>query len=156
MDFLNYKPRRIVINTTLPVDFQTVINNFNRELFYALKPPLIPLKLVRYDGEKTGDEVHLEVGFGQKWISLISDHGATEKEWFFVDEGKVLPRPMHYWKHLHKVLKTDNDTTTIVDDISFSTGSAVLDALLYPCLYLQFAWRKPAYRKFFRTKNSVE
>jgi ligand-binding SRPBCC domain-containing protein len=149
MENVQYKPRRIYLKTTVSADFHRVISNYNRKLFDALKPPLMALKLIRYDGEKTGDEIHLALGFGQKWISLITDHGATEKEWFFVDEGKVLPWPLRSWKHVHKVLKTDNNGTTLIDDIAFSTGSPLLDAILYPLLYLQFAWRKPAYKKYF-------
>ncbi len=149
MKYGTYKPMRIYLKTTVSADFQSVINNYDRKLFDALKPPLMPLKLIRYDGEKTGDEIHLALGFGQKWISVITDNGATEKEWFFVDEGKVLPWPLRYWKHKHKVLKTDNEITTLIDDISFGTGSSLLDTFIYPFLYLQFAMRKPAYKKFF-------
>lgn len=150
-----YKPRRIHLETTVSADFQSVISNFDRKLFDALKPPLIPLKLIRYDGEKTGDEIHLALGFGQKWISLITDHGVAEKEWFFVDEGKVLPWPLRYWKHVHKVLKTDNNVTMLIDDISFGTGYSVLDAFMYPFLYLQLSWRKPTYKKFFGNIHDV-
>jgi len=149
MENIKITPKKILIQTSVDADFQTVVSNFNRNLFEALKPPLMPLKLLRYDGQETGDQVHLDLGFGQRWISLISDHGQTESEWFFVDEGQVLPKPLRHWKHIHKIIKQTESKTLIIDDISFSSGSSLLDLLLYPFLYFQFALRKPAYKKYF-------
>ena len=149
MENIKTTPRKILLQTTVNADFHTVVKNFNRDLFNALKPPLMPLKLERYDGQKSGDEVHLDLGFGQKWIgrymACIHDIG----EWFFVDEGQTLPKPLRYWKHIHKVKKQTEKQTFIIDDIAFSSNNYLLDILLYPFLYMQFALRKPAYRKYF-------
>ena len=73
----------------------------------------------------------------------------AEGEWFFVDEGQTLPKPLRYWKHIHKVKKQTEKQTFIIDDIAFSSNNYLLDILLYPFLYMQFALRKPAYRKYF-------
>lgn len=141
---------RIIIKTTLQTDFKTVINNFDINLFKALKPPLLPLKVLRFDGSKANDEVHLDLGFGQKWISTIKESSATATEWYFIDQGKLLPKPLKEWQHLHKVIALENNQTQIADDIQYQTYHILLDYMIYPFLYLQFLWRIPAYKKYFK------
>lgn len=128
------------------------MEGFNLKLFKALKPPLMSLDVERFDGCNVGDEVHLNVGLGPfkaKWVSLITDNQENENETFFVDEGKYLPFPLKSWKHIHRVVKNDEEVSEIQDDIEYSTGNRALDTLMYPVLYLQFAARKPVYKKFF-------
>ena len=61
----------------------TVKAGFNEELFRALKPPFVSLKVERFDGCKKGDEVHLMLGtpgFLQKWVSHITSSEAHRIE----------------------------------------------------------------------------
>lgn len=128
------------------------MEGFDLKLFKALKPPLMSLDVERFDGCNVGDEVHLKVGFGPfrtKWISLITENQENDQETYFVDEGKLLPFPLKSWRHIHRVVKTDDKGSEIQDDIEYSTGLRALDVLMYPVLYLQFAARKPVYKKFF-------
>ena len=143
----------ILIKSEVKADFDYVVDCFNIELFKALKPPLISLDVTRFDGCKKGDEVHLEIGLGplkQQWVSLITADGKTKDEWFFIDEGHILPPPLASWKHKHRVIKLSENKTLIVDDIQYSSGSKPLDFIIYPAMYLQFWLRKPAYKKFFK------
>ncbi|NBX69268.1 MAG: hypothetical protein EBR01_09950 [Proteobacteria bacterium] len=70
-----------------------VKSQFNQDLFLKLKPPLMSLKLERFDGCEKGHEVHLKMGlpgFLQNWVSQITDSSQTDDVWEFVDEGKIL------------------------------------------------------------------
>ena len=138
----------IKIATQVAQDYDTVYERFDRDLFEALAPPLMPLKLLRFDGSRTGDEVHIAIG-PIRWHALIVDHGRSATENYFVDKGTVLPFFLKTWEHRHRILK-DGSGSIIVDDIRYTTPfGKVGDLLFYPSLYAQFAMRKPVYRRYF-------
>ncbi len=131
-----------------------VKNAFNHELFLSLKPPIMQLKLLRFDGCKPGDEVHLKMGaFGitQNWISVITSAKETEQEWQFIDEGKVIPWPLLKWKHVHSVIALSANESLIIDDIEYEGVNPLMTALLYPSLWFSFSVRPRIYRKYFKT-----
>jgi len=142
---------KILIKTEVAMPFQEVYKGFNEELFLALKPPLLPLKLLRFDGCETGDQVHIELGFGkltQRWDALIIDHNQNNEEFYFVDKGVQLPFFLKKWQHRHRILKSKNGAA-IIDDIDYQTPYKFLDYLMYPIMYFQFYLRKPVYKKVF-------
>ncbi len=140
---------RIKIKTKVNKDYKAVFEQFDKDLFLALNPPIMPVKLLRFDGCKTGDEVHIQLPFKTLWISDITEFSASEKEIYFIDEGRKLPFPLKKWKHKHRIIKLSENETLIVDDINFSTNFILLDILIYPTLFLQFLYRKPIYKKWF-------
>lgn len=142
---------QILLKTPIDNDMQSTFEMFNVDLFEYLKPPLVALTIVRFDGCRTGDEFHLHLGVGplkQIWKGRITEDQCRENFCYFIDEGIQLPAPLKTWKHLHKVEKVDNQRCLIIDDINYSTGSEILDYLIYPVMYLQFRARSPAYKKF--------
>ncbi len=138
---------RILIETPVAQDYKTVWAGFNEDLFLALKPIFPPLKLLRFDGSMAGDEVHVQI-FNQRFDALIVEQAELEGEIYFIDEGKQLPFPLKKWRHRHRMIQQAKGSL-IIDDIQFSTGFVLLDYLVYPGLYLQFAGRKPVYQKIF-------
>ncbi len=144
---------RIEIETLVNGNYKQVSKRFDKELFLALKPPLVQLDLKVFDGCEKGDRVEMELGIlgvKQVWKSLITEHGLSEEKSYFVDEGVLLPPPLRKWKH-HHILENVNDTQTkIIDDIQFSTGFALLDLIIYPVMYAQFWYRKPIYKRIFQ------
>lgn len=145
----------LLLRTHVNQPVQQVAAGFNEKLFRALAPPFPRLKLLRFDGSKKGDVVAMELNFGfmkQQWVSEIVANGQSENEWFFIDEGRELPKPLRYWQHRHRLLTAPEGGCIIVDDITYRTGSRLLDTALYPALLAQFAYRKPVYRKFFGKK----
>lgn len=143
---------RIQISTAVKQDYKTVYHGFDKDLFLALKPPLLPLTLLRFDGSKKGDEVHIQLGKGwlsSRWDALIVADKVDEQEAYFIDEGLRLPFFLKKWKHRHRILKSNDHASTIVDDIFYKTPFLLLDYLIYPVMYLQFYMRKPVYKKYF-------
>ncbi|AHJ99796.1 SRPBCC family protein [Hymenobacter swuensis] len=130
-----------------------VWQGFTRELFLALAPPFPPFRLRRFDGCHRGDEVHIELGAGPLrylWTSLITDHGTTpDGTYYFVDEGRQLPPPLRQWRHRHLMQPAPGGGTYIVEDLEYTAGSGLLDRLLWPAMWAQFAWRRPIYRRWF-------
>ena len=144
---------KLVIRTPIPKNYQEVFLNFNLTLFKALKPPLMSLEVERFDGCRKGDEIHLKIGLGPftlSWISIITNDLKNDLENVFVDEGKVLPAPLSYWKHIHKVVKKDENSCEIHDDIEYRTSNRFLDLVIYPVMFLQFYLRKSVYKKYFK------
>jgi len=93
---------KILLKTQVEQDYQTVYKRFDRDLFLALKPPLLPLELKRFDGSKTGDEVHIRLGKGfltQDWNAKIVEDKLTDDEAYFIDEGIKLPFFLKNWRH---------------------------------------------------------
>ncbi len=147
---------KILLKTQVEQDYQTVYERFDRDLFLALKPPLLPLELKRFDGSKTGDEVHIRLGKGflsQDWNAKIVEDKLTEDEAYFIDEGIKLPFFLKDWRHKHRIIRNDTGAT-IIDDIEYKTPTLLTDYLMYPVMWLQFAARKPVYRKYFRRQTT--
>ena len=144
---------RLTLRTAVAQPPAQVLAGFTRALFEALAPPFPRLRVLRFDGCRTGDHVDIELDTGVKrlrWTALIVDHGQRpDGTLFFVDEGQQLPPPLRHWRHRHLIAPGPNQTSVVVDDVEYRTASPLLDALLYPALWAQFAWRRPIYRRWF-------
>lgn len=146
---------RIVLKTQVDQSLPAVWAGFNRTLFEQLSPPFPPVNVIRFDGCQRGDVVHLQLNFflfRQDWVSQIVDQQTTADEIFFVDQGTRLPFFLAYWQHRHGLQRSNiggSEHTTIIDDITFKTPFWLTDYLFYPLLWVQFAFRKPIYRRVF-------
>ena len=147
---------RLTLTTSVAQPYQTVFAGFDANLFLRLAPPLVRVRLVRFDGCRVGDVVALELkplGMpAQRWTSRITEFAETADEIYFVDEseGADLPFFLRTWRHKHRICR-NGDGATIIDAIEY-TAPLGLNYLLYPILWLQFAWRKPIYRRTFASK----
>jgi ligand-binding SRPBCC domain-containing protein len=143
---------KIEIKTPINRDMLSVFKLFNRDLFTALTPKMIPLQILRYDGQSQGDEIHLIVA-GQKWVSVITETRQSENECYFVDEGKVLPFPLVSWRHQHLISKRTDLSCEVIDSIHFSVGNSVLDWALSPFIFSAFKARSPIYKRYLTQKG---
>ena len=145
--------KKLYFETQVSGNYQSIFERFDVKLFKALKPPGVNLEVVRFDGSKKGNEVHLKIGqlgITLDWVSIITEDYAGERECYFIDEGRKLPPPLKYWRHQHIVRRVDNSTSLIIDDISFAChGGILVESAMWPVLYAQFAARGPIYRGFF-------
>jgi ligand-binding SRPBCC domain-containing protein len=160
---------KLLLKTLVRQSLPQVWAGFDRNLFEKLAPPFPPVEVVRFDGCAKGDIVHLRLNFlffKQDWISDITDqqttgmpdhgmpdHGMPDhpNEIFFVDEGRKLPFFLRYWHHRHRLVRdAETGGTVVIDDITFRTPTLLTDWLFYPLLWLQFAYRKPIYKRVFR------
>ena len=144
----------VTLRTAVSQPPAVVMAGFTRELFVALAPPFPRLRLLRFDGCHTGDKVEIELDTLVKrlsWTSLIMDDGVQpDGTHFFVDEGQILPPPLRFWRHRHLIQPGPKGGSVIVDALEYRTASRLLDALIYPAMWAQFAWRRPIYRRWFR------
>lgn len=144
---------KLYFETPIKLPYEKIRDRFNRDLFIYLSPLFIPFNLKRFDGCKKGDEIHLELGpngFSQDWISLITFEETNASGWSFIDEGKVLPWPLKYWKHHHRVDRISATESRIVDDIQYECSFAILSYLIRPFMWSVFAIRPGRYQKFFK------
>lgn len=142
----------IEIKTTVNYPMDKVWEGFDQQLFEALSLPFPPVQVVRFDGCQEGDIVELELNFllfKQRWQSIIIAQVSTAEEIYFIDKGAKLPFFLSYWQHKHKLVKIAPQQTIVVDEINFKTPFILTNYLLYPLIWLQFAYRKPIYKKFF-------
>jgi ligand-binding SRPBCC domain-containing protein len=142
---------KLTIETQVQQAYLQVKRGFNESLFKKLSPPFPPVNLLRFDGSKKGDLISLELNFiffKQKWTSEITEDQTTEKEFYFIDRGIELPFFLKKWTHKHRILK-DGEHSLIRDEIEFQAPFWILTWLLYPAMMLQFAYRKPIYKKVF-------
>src|SRR5690606_21287282 len=140
---------RIQIKTPIQRNYIDLYNAFDKTLFEYLLPSFPKVKIVRFDGSKKGDIVHMKFPLDIEWISLITEDFVSETHAFFVDEGQKLPPGLRYWKHKHMIEKVDEQHSIIVDDIVFEGSFNILSYLLYPLLYGSFYPRKNAYKEYF-------
>jgi ligand-binding SRPBCC domain-containing protein len=142
---------KITIETPVNQDYLQVKEGFNETLFKKLSPPFPPVKLLRFDGSTKGGLVTLELNFiffKQKWTSEIMEDQTTDKEFYFIDKGIELPFFLKNWTHKHRIVK-DGENSIIRDEIDYQAPFWILTLLLYPAMLLQFAYRKPIYKKIF-------
>ena len=142
---------KLTIRTAVNAPLPTVWAGFNLALFNKLSPPFPPVKVVRFDGCLKGDVVSLELNFllfKQRWDSDIIDQQTTSDEIYFIDQGTKLPFFLKVWHHKHRLIKTGTGTV-IADEITYQTPNVLLDYVMYPLMWLQFAYRKPIYRRVF-------
>ena len=112
----------------------------------------MPVKLLRFDGCEKGDEVHVKLMGFIEWRTRITKSHRSDKEISFVDTGGQLPFFFRRWRHHHRIQNDGATGSTIIEDITFSTGYLLTDYLLYPLLYIQFLYRIPIYQKRFGRK----
>lgn len=149
--------KNLYFKTQVDGYFKDVYERFDRNLFEALKPPLIGLEVERFDGKSVSSEVHLKLnilGLTQKWVSLITESQINDEFCFFIDEGKSLPPPLKEWKHIHRVERIDHKSSYIIDDISYKChGGIMSEIMMQPILYAQFSLRAPIYREYFASEK---
>ena len=141
---------KVTIKTYIQQKRDVVFSKFNASLFEVLAPPFPPVKLCHFGGCRSGDEVVLELNFiifKQKWISKITKDGTKETQTWFIDEGIKLPFFLKKWTHRHVIQDTPSGCV-IVDLIEYDSYP-ILKWILWPILYLQFAYRRPIYKQFF-------
>ncbi len=112
------------------------------------------MEVLRFDGCTTGDRVHLRltlpiIKLKQDWQSEITEHGESDDECFFVDEGRKLPFFLRYWKHRHVIRKHPDGGAVIVDDITYKAPVPGMGLVLYPKLRADFRARGPVYQEVF-------
>jgi len=136
-----------VQNTTV----NQTIHLFNRESFLKLSPPFPKSELLQFDGCKKGDLVKLRLRLffaWHYWDSEIIENSQTDYSWQFIDSGTRLPFFLSGWLHKHSLVQSENDVF-VIDDIEFKAHNRLFEWLIYPALWIQFAFRKPIYRKEF-------
>jgi len=142
---------KLTIRTPVTAPLSVVWAGFDRDLFNRLSPPFPPVKVLRFDGCMTGDVVSLELDFiffKQVWDSDIIDQQTTDGEIYFIDQGTKLPFFLKAWHHKHRLIR-QGEGTVIADEITFQTPSRLLDYVMYPLMWAQFAYRKPIYKRVF-------
>ena len=146
---------KLVLKTNVAQAPPEVWAGFNQSLFERLAPPFPRIRLLRFDGSTTGCTVEVELNFiffRQIWQSDITEQGETKDEIWFIDQGRRLPFFLKFWLHRHRLLRTESGTQ-IVDDIEYRTGSSVMDYLMFPLMWAQFAYRRPIYRRAFLAQH---
>lgn len=139
---------KITLRSKVPCALETVQNRFDGELFKYLLPP--GAQLIAFGGSTKGDIVHLKLPLAGEWISEITENGKSEDSIYFIDEGRKLPFPLKSWKHKH-ILTASGEHTIIEDNMSFSSGNIIFDALIYPVLLLSFLPRVWQYKSYFKS-----
>jgi len=142
----------IQLKTKVEGNYKNIMKRFDRQLFEALKPKSAKMNIVEFTGSKKGDLVHLQFlsPIKTEWISEITEDGEDEKECYFIDEGVKLPFILSYWRHKHIVQKITDNTSYIIDDMTFKGPNFLITLFLYPALYVAFYPRKRVYKSYFK------
>jgi ligand-binding SRPBCC domain-containing protein len=143
--------RKIFVRCRVHSTFQKVVDGFNRQLLESLSPDLMQLRILRYDGQKTGDCFTMQMGpplLNIRWEGRVTAAGQTPATFWFEDEGLKLPFPLKAWRHRHVVRKA-GDEAVIMDIVSYTTGNRILDILCFPFLKAMFRGRIKKYQRYF-------
>ncbi|MEY3717059.1 MAG: hypothetical protein RL285_934 [Bacteroidota bacterium] len=140
--------------TQVSAQRDVVASQFDQSLLLKLKPPLVTMRLIQYDGQFRGDELKFAVGFGkftQTWHGKITQHRYTDKDWLFRDEEIAVPFPLQKWQHTH-ALKVNDSGTLIIDRVKFEGKNRIYTLLLCLPIALMFLLRKPPYQRWLSAR----
>lgn len=127
---------------------------FDQSLLLKLKPPLVTMRLLQYDGQFRGDELKFAVGIGaftQTWHGKITQHRYTQKDWLFRDEEISVPHPLKRWQHTH-ALQGNAQGTIIIDRVKFQGKNRLYTLLLCLPIALMFLLRKRPYQRWLSAR----
>lgn len=136
----------------IPLPAEKAFSYFDENLFKALNPWFMPMKVELFEGCLPGNRVIVSLGvkfISAQWISEITSFEKNENEIFFIDIGKKLPFPLKLWEHKHRIVSTSLNQCKIIDEITYQSYCKLLDKILKPLMLLQFGCRKKIYTKFF-------
>ncbi len=74
---------------------------------------------------------------------------ATKGNSYFIDHGRELPFFLKSWYHKHNINFLDGNTTEIHDEVQLEMGPLSV-LLFFPGVILQFLYRKPLYKSYFK------
>lgn len=142
---------KIILKSKVKKDFRLVADGYNETLFRYLLPPFGLASLVRYDGQKPGDIVHIRfrIPLFNDFKVVIRDVWTSPKEYRFVDRGLMMPFGMKFWQHTHRVVSLKERSTALIDLIEYQTPWWLTDLLLFPLLFLFFLPRTWQYRRYY-------
>ena len=149
----------LYFKTELPdVPLETVKKHFSRDLLESLLPAWPKAKILRYDGDKQGDEIHVQLAmpWGKHlWVTHVIASTQSPDEYSFIDESYTPPPPLSYWHHTHTLQATpDKKGTFIIDSIECKTKPYFLAFFMKWVLTTQFKARDPQYKAYFNNLKS--
>jgi ligand-binding SRPBCC domain-containing protein len=144
----------VKLETKVKADYNTVIKAFtDREgkLFEFLLP--VGCKIVHYKGLRRGAIIKLKI-LGEVIKFKNITYTSTKDKTLFNDifkDGEFLG--IKFWSHRHKIIN-GSDTTTIIDEITFTTRNKKLDLILHAVIasFIKLRWIR--YKLFFRGLKS--
>ncbi len=145
---------RITLKTSVNCPFEIVRDGFDQKLLETLNPPGISLKIEQFDGIYAGAKMRMRVESlftSTLWTGSILQVCSKNRFWCFVDEGAILPMGLKSWKHIHAVVRKNNQTL-IYDRVYFSGKNRFFTMFWFPAILLMLGIRKPRYRKYFEKK----
>jgi len=145
---------RITLKTSVNCPFEIVRDGFDQKLLKTLNPPGISLKIEQFDGIYAGAKMRMRVESlftSTLWTGSILQVCSKNRFWCFVDEGAILPMGLKSWKHIHAVVRKNNQTL-IYDRVYFSGKNRFFTMFWFPAILLMLGIRKPRYRKYFEKK----
>ncbi len=144
---------KFTLSTRVQGSPEKVFQGFSEELFLALTPFWVKIKMKQFDGFKVGDRFIFKVTmfglFAQDWHNKVVDSGTSEDRCYFIDEGVIMPFPFTHWRHEH-IIEKKNNMVWIRDALHYHCDYLPLEWIVFPVLWLQFWIRKPIYRRRFK------
>lgn len=149
---------RIIFKTSIERDFHEVARGFNQGLFEYLIPSYCLPVVKRYDGQDHGDMVHLSFRFPgiNDWKVVVKESGMSEKSYWLVHRGLVMPFRLSFWQHIHRVVSLGKHKCAIIDHIEFDSKWKILNPINYLLLLFIFLPRRILYRRYFHKINAPE
>ena len=117
------------------------------KLLRSLLPPFC--KLLHYKGIRRGAIIKISL-FGKPCKFKVVTYSTSNDKLYFNDiikEGKLLG--ISYWSHRHKINKLSNDSTVIIDEVTFTSRNKYRDFILHVLFSASFVVRSIQYKIFF-------
>lgn len=141
----------IKVCTKIDKPASQVFSKFGDGLFEKLVPSFA--RVLRNDGIYKGSKVIVKflVPFMDNWHSEIIDVWSSDRCYYFTDIGlSGMPFGILEWKHTHKVIKINQVSCFIVDEIEFKTGHWLGDFIVNQIFSASMKMRRGQYKRFFK------
>lgn len=112
--------------------------------FQRLTPPWAPVSVKRMEGIRDGQQAVIRLGYGPASVEWVAEHHSYIEGAQFADTQ--LKGPFAAWDHVHKMVPAEDETSFIIDDITYRLplgplGQAVGGRAIRSELKRQFAYR---------------
>lgn len=141
---------QFTFKTQIRSNLESAALRFDQDLLMALKPPIVKMIPLIYEGQTRGCRISFEVGLGrkmQRWDGQIDAHRYTKSDWIFRDIGIKLPFPLKHWEHIHALKPNGPNHTWVIDRVKFQGINTFFTLALALPIIAMFWLRKPGYKK---------
>lgn len=139
--------KRVFVHTPISMSKEIVQESFDYDLLQYVLPWFLKVEL--YEGKDLEDKTKINCLYFDVFCISQVIFTWDNKQSTGVEQEGIYTSLFTKWCHITNIVRNKEDSCTIIDDVSFSSGNIFLDYLYYIPIKLLFWHRSIKYKQFF-------